>query len=179
MAKRDAPVGAIQKWLAEAGQQRPVRGLGGRGRHGDIGRFLLKEAADVQRSREQEGLTWGDVAQAAASAGIAKPDGQPYPAATFSTIWGRLTRSGKLARALGQMAQQSATGPVQQAPIGTVPPPKGQGGTAGAGGFQTPAPMPPSTPGPVQPVERATGQAPERPKLSATDMPRTRRFGGN
>lgn len=175
MAKRDAPVGAIQKWLAEAGPKRPARGQGGRGRHGDIGRFLLKEAADVQRGREQEGLTWADVAQAAAASGIAKPDGQPYPAATFSTIWGRLSRSGKLARALGQ----PAPGPAQQVSTGSVPAPRGQAGTAGASGVQPPAPMPPSTAIPPGSVEGAGGVAPERPKLSATDMPRTRRFGGN
>lgn len=177
MAKRDAPAGAIQKWLAETGPKRPVRGQGGRGRHGDIGRFLLKEAVDVQRGREGEGLTWADVAQAAAAAGIARPDGQPYPAATFSTIWGRLSRSGKLARALGQPAHQPAPNPVQQVSTGSVPAPRGQAGTEGAGGNQPPAPVPPTTAAAPSSGQGTGEAASKEPAFTAKDLLPRRRFG--
>ena len=185
MAKREAPGGAIQKWLAENETRRPTRG--GRGLHGDLSRFLLKEAADVHRGREERGLTWNDVAQAAAAVGVVKADGRPYPAASFSTVWGRLTKKGKIARVLGQgvPAGLSAPVPTVQRPGASVrdavnemvPAPRGQAGTMGAGGVQPPAPMPPTTAISPAPMNRTGEAAPEEPTFTAVSMPVRRRFG--
>lgn len=177
MAKREAPGGAIQKWLAENETRRSTRG--GRGLHGDLSRFLLSEAAEVHRGREKHGLTWSDVAQAAAAVGVVRADGQSYRAASFSTVWGRLTRAGKIARALGQtvpVVQKSATS-ARDAANGIVSPPRGQGGAPGVNGGQPSTPSTPTTPVPARPGEQQTGQASEQLKRSATAIPPRRRFG--
>ncbi|MFC0389120.1 helix-turn-helix transcriptional regulator [Muricoccus vinaceus] len=57
---------------------------------GDIARFLRREAADVDHGRQEEGLTWDDIALAAAKVGVARADGSPYPGPSFSQVWGRL-----------------------------------------------------------------------------------------
>ena len=182
MAKRDAPGGAVQTWMAE----NKIRGGGGRGRHGDLGRFLLREAVDVHYGRQERGLTWSDVAQAAAAVGIVKADGQPYPAASFSTVWGRLTRAGKIGRLLGQPAlsgpavalpvKQKPTAPAQ-ATTNEVPSSRGQDGIGGASGHQPSAPMPPATAASPGSTTRTGKAAPEKPTYTAVSMPERRKFG--
>lgn len=135
---------AVRAWVAAG--QRPVRGKGGRGRLGDIGRFLRREAEEIVRGREDEGLTWDDVAMAAAQAGIAKPDGSPFPGASFSTIWGRLVRRGIIQPHTAQPGPTPATGarPQHQVPDDQIrpresPSRQGQAGDRSVG-------LPPPTP---------------------------------
>ncbi len=89
--------GFISRWLVEGKPTALVKG--GRGRFGAPLRFLEQAADEIRQAREERGLTWDDIAQAAASAGLTRVDGSPYPGGTLSKAWGRVKkrseRSGK------------------------------------------------------------------------------------
>ena len=150
-----------------------IRATGGRGRRGPLGVWLLAHAARIQAAEADYTLRWDDIGRDAAADGVEVRPGEPYGGKAVSNAWGVLRRAGRVKRA---GAQGSAV-PAQAAPDGTVPPGRGQGGTASVGEDQPPTPAPPATPNPVPPAEQATRRAPERPRLTATDMPRRRRFG--
>lgn len=158
------PQSAVRAWVASG--ERPVRGKGGRGRIGEIGRFLRREAAEIVRGRDEDGLTWEDVALAAAKAGITKADGTPFPGASYSTIWGRLVRKGYI-----------KSHPPQVSIPPNAPAPWGQSGGRGTGEFQPPVPpvTPPPNPVAMRPTNPSTPGPPTPTGPNA--MPRVRRWG--
>ena len=151
-----------------------IRATGGRGRRGPLGVWLLAHAARIQAAEADYTLRWDDIGRDAAADGVEVRPGEPYGGKAVSNAWGVLRRAGRVKRASGQ----GSAVPAQAAPDdGMVPSPRGQGGTASAGGDQPPTRAPPATPKPAPPGKQATARAPEQPKLTATDMPRRRRFG--
>ena len=154
---------------------------GGRGRRGPLGAWLLREKdAIVEGKRSAPALTWQEVSALAAADGIVrKRSGTPYPDYQVRKAWSDLAKARLVPRgqddAVARGPQPSAG--TRQVPDATVPPPRGQGGTGRAGGDQPPVQAPPATPNPVPPGKQAAGRAAEPPRLTATDMPRRRRFG--
>lgn len=151
-----------------------IRATGGRGRRGPLGIWLLAHAARIQAAEADYTLRWDNIGRDAAADGVEVRPGEPYNGKAVSNAWGVLRRAGRVKRA---GAQSSAVPAQATSDDGLVPPARGQGGTASAGGNRPPTPAPPTTPNPVPSGEQAAGRAPERPRLTATDMPRRRRFG--
>jgi hypothetical protein len=168
--------GVVRQWLAKG--KRPVRGKGGQGRKGDIGRFLRREAEDIHHLREEEGLTWDDIAEAAATANVSKEDGSPYPGGSFSAAWGRLIERGEIrivksAPVVLGDAQAIPEGVPAQGHTRNSPAVKGQAGGMGTGGLQPPVPqtLPPSPP------RTGTSEPGSAPPVipRANEMPRVKR----
>ena len=151
-----------------------IRATGGRGRRGPLGVWLLAHTARIHAAEADHTLRWDTIGRDAAADGVEVRPGEPYGGKAVSNAWGVLRRAGLVKRA----GTQGAVVPTQAAPDdGMVPSPRGQGGIGRAGGDQPPAQAPPATPNPVPPGKQAAGRAPEPPRLTATDMPRRRRFG--
>lgn len=139
---------------------------GGQGRQGPLGAWLLREKDAIVEGRSTApALTWREVADLAAADGVTRPGGSPYAERDVSKAWSNL------------LARKLVPRNTNDAPKRSAPPARGQGGAASAGGDRPPAPGPPATPSPVPSGEQAAKRAPERPRLTATDMPRRRRFG--
>lgn len=137
---------------------------GGRGRRGPLGAWLLREKAAIVEGRAATpALTWREVSTLAATDGVVRRDGTPYPDSEVRKAWSNLANARLVPR-----------GPAQAVPKETVSPPRGQGGTAGASGVQPPAPMPPSTAA-APSSEQGTGEAaPKQTFTSAMAMPRVK-----
>lgn len=178
----DCKLSTVAAYLRAGKRDDDIGVKGGRGRRGPLGAWLLRERdAIVQGKNTVPTLTWREVSALAAADGIVRRSGTPYPDYQVCKAWSDLAK----ARLVPRMQDAAAHGPqpragatdARQASDGTVPPPRGQGGTASAGRDQPPAPAPPATPSPVPSGNQAARRAPERPRLTATDMPRRRRFG--
>jgi len=83
--------------IAELLERRPEPTyLGGRGRLGPLGRFLIRERAYIARGRAEGIIAWADVAAVAQAEGIHRSDGRPYSARELSDAWNRLARTGRV-----------------------------------------------------------------------------------
>lgn len=179
----DRKLSSVAAYLKAGKRDDDIGVKGGRGRRGPLGAWLLREKdAIVEGKSTAPALTWREVSALAAADGIVRRRGTPYPDYQVRKAWSDLAKARLVPRMQDATAPRVAQSPagataVWQVPDGMVPPARGQGGTASVGGDRPPTPAPPTTPSPVPSGEQAAGRAPERPRPTATDMPRRRRFG--
>ena len=179
----DRKLSTVAAYLKAGKRDDDIGVRGGRGRRGPLGAWLLREKdAIVQGRKIVPALTWREVSALAATDGILRKSGTPYRDHEVRKAWSNLVKArlvphGQDDAAIGSPQPMAGTAAARQGSDGMVPSPRGQGGTGSVGGDQLPARAPLTTPGPVPSAEQATGRAPERPRLTATDMPRRRRFG--
>lgn len=147
-----------------------VASSGGRGRRGPLGAWLLREKAAIVEGRAAiPALTWREVSALAATDGVVRGDGTPYPDSEVRKAWSNLASARLVPRGPAPVPQQASTG--------SVPAPRGQVGTEGAGGVEPPAPMPPSTATSPGSVEKSGEAAPKEPAFTARSLLPRRRFG--
>ena len=179
----DRKLSTVAAYLKTGKRDDDIGVRGGRGRRGPLGAWLLREKDAIVQGRQiVPALTWREVSALAAADGILRRSGTPYRDHEVRKAWSNLVKARLIPRGHGDAAVGSpqplaATAAARHGSDEMVPSSRGQGGTGSVGGDQPPTQAPLTTPGPVPSAEQAAGRAPERPRLTATDMPRRRRFG--
>lgn len=141
--------------------------IGGRGRRGPLGAWLLREKTAIVEGRSTiPALTWREVSALAAADGVVRKDGTPYLDSEVRKAWSNLANARLVPRGPAPVPQQASTGSVSA--------PRGQAETAGASGVEPPAPMPPLTAAAPSSGQGTGEAAPKQTPTSAMALPRVK-----